>query len=190
MQVLNQNHDWSLILQAGPCFEDFHTRTEALGRRAPELPGELEGSVGSKLFGLRVRYLDLGRELAQDVPDERRLSQPGLPLHPHHPGSSRTHIVEGAGDDLALRTPPDQLACRSRPLDRGHPQTVAVSNGSRRFRYREAVPSACRSSRLRTGARHRRMGHSQPLVRHPGDVGDQIWGKSVEMLVVIPAGDE
>ena len=156
----------------------------------PELAGELEGSLGSELVCLGMRHLHLRRKVCHDMPDERRLPQAGVSLHPHHPGISRPHLVEGASDRLALSAPPDQLTCRSRPLDRGHPQTVAVSIGRCRFRSPEADPLTWRSSRLRTGARHRRMRHSQPLVGHPGDVGDQIGGQAVEALVVVPAGDE
>ena len=88
MQVFNDNHDRPLVLPAGPCFEDLHTRREALGRRTAELPGELEGSLGSKLVSLRVRHLDLLRKVCHDVPDERRLPQAGVSLHPHQPGST------------------------------------------------------------------------------------------------------
>ena len=54
----------------------------------------------------------------------------------------------------------------------------------------EADPLNWRSSRLRAGARHRRMRRSQPLVSHPGDIGDQVRGQAVEARMSIPAGDK
>ena len=80
------------------------------------------------------------------MPDERRFPQAGVPLHPHHPGISRTHLVEGASDRLELSAPPDQLARRSRPLDRSHPQTLpgfcAASDPGGRSLELAALPAA------------------------------------------------